>query len=253
MITRLHRSVRPIALLVLLSATATAQPDTIASHRIDEGWVSKWREDLAFAKRKMPETHIRIDHTTPLRELDAAIDDLALRIPTLAHHQAVVELARIVALIGDGHTRLTLPIDPAPGLVGGHRPTEAAALPGTPFHHYPVRFFLYDDGLAVERIAAELLTSEHPDLLGARVLRIGSMTAEQAMAAVEPTIQRDNDTQVRQILPSRLVIPALLHAQGVIDILGPLELELETPDGAHHLLTLEPAPSHSGGPAGSSS
>jgi len=185
----------------------------------------------------MPETHIRIDHTISRSELDAAIDDLARRIPTLAHHQAVVELAQIVAMIGDGHTRLTLPIDPASGFAGGHTRTEEAVLPGAPFHHYPVRFFLYEDGLAVERIAAE-----HSSFLGAHVVRIGSLSTEDAMEAVEPTIHRDNEMQVRNLLPNTLVIPELLHAQGVIDRLGPLALELETPAGELHRLSLEPVP-----------
>ena len=89
-----------------------AQP-TIRPTPIDDAWAAKWREDLAFAKAQMPETHLEIDHTTPLAEIEAAIDELAKRIPALAQHEAVVELARIVARIGDGHTRLSLPIDPA--------------------------------------------------------------------------------------------------------------------------------------------
>jgi len=222
---------------LLVAAAAFAQPEPLNHHAIDPDWAVKWREDLDFAKAEMATTHIRIDHTIPRLELDAAIDDLARRIPTLAHHQAVVELARIVAMIGDGHTRLTLPIDPASGFVGGHRKTEEAVLPGTPLHHYPVRFFLYDDGLAVERIE-----KENVDLLGARIVRIGSMTAEEAMAAVEPTIHRDNEMQVREKLPMHLVIPEILHAQGVIESLGPVTLEVETPAGDRRRLSLEPVP-----------
>jgi len=231
-----------VALLAFNPVVVSAEDSHLTSSAIgpipiDEAWALKWREDLAFAKAEMPGTHIRIDHSTPRSELDTAIDDLAGHIPTLAHHQAVVELARIVAMIGDGHTRLTLPIDPASGFVGGHRPTEEAVLPGAPFHHYPVRFFLYADGLAIERIGIE-----YADLLGAVVVRIGMMSAEEAMAAVEPTIHRDNKMQVWQNLPTHLVIPEILHAQGVIDSLGPLFLELETPAGERRQLAIEPLP-----------
>lgn len=241
------RPILPICTLCLVAFLAVWPPpaagsDILSPNPIDAEWAVKWRQDLAFAQENIPKNHIRIAHTTPQAELDAAIDDLARRIPTLTHQQAVVELARIVAMIGDGHTRLTMPIDPHSGFLGGHRPTEQATLPGTPFRHYPVRFFLYDDGLAVERAASELLTAQQTDLLGARVVRLGSMTTEEAMAAVEPVVHRDNRIQVLQILPDYLVIPEILEARDVIDSLGPLTLELEAPDGRRHEVTVEPVP-----------
>jgi hypothetical protein len=234
-ISRFLRPICFIALLIFPYPAAFGESLDLAPQPIDQEWVAKWRKDLAFAKEKMPEVHIRIDHTTPRVELEAAIDDLARRIPALAHHEAVVELARIVVMIGDGHTRLTIPVDPGSGFSGGHRKTQSSTLPGTPFRHYPVRFYLYADGLAVEQISPE-----HADLLGARVVRIGGMTAEEAMEVMEPTVQRDNSMQIRQILPYHLVIPELLHARGVTDILGPLFLELRTLGGERRELTLKP-------------
>ena len=46
------------------------------------------------------------------QEWDAALDDLKKRAPSLEHHRIIVELAKIVVPLGDGHTRLTLPVDP---------------------------------------------------------------------------------------------------------------------------------------------
>lgn len=231
------RSVSVIVVLILTPSAALGDNGQHGPEPIDEQWAGKWRQDLAFAAETMQQVHIRIDHTTPRAELETSIEELARDIPTLAHHEAIVELARIMVSIGDGHTRLTLPIDPASGFVGGHRETQASTLPGTPFRHYPVGFFVYDDGLAIDRI-----TSEHADLLGARVVRLGAMTAADAMTAIEPTIHRDNAMQVLQILPTHLVIPELLHANGVIETLGPLQIELETRTGERRELTLEPAP-----------
>lgn len=225
-------------LSVLLAAPASiAQPKPVDRHEIDVVWAARWRHDLDFARIEMAKTHIRIDHTTPLAELNSTIDDLERRLPTLAHHEAVVELARIVAMIGDGHTRLTLPLDPASGFVGGHRRTEEATLPGAPFHHYPVRFFLYDDGLAIERIDAA-----RAGLLGARVTRIGSMSTEEALAAVDPVIHRDNEIQVRERAVTFLVVPEILDALDIIDDLGAITLEIETPSGHHREVRLDPVP-----------
>ncbi|MGD8374883.1 MAG: hypothetical protein PVF68_01980 [Acidobacteriota bacterium] len=226
------------ALLAFCLPLAFGETADLAPVPISAAWAVKWREDLMFAEEKMPEVHIRIDHATPLPELKRALDRLGWRIASLSQQGAIVELARVVARIGDGHTRLTLPIDPASGLSGGeHRRTGAPSVPGTPFHHYPVRFYLYADGLTVDRIGAD-----HPDLLGARVLRIGTMSAEEAMEAVKPTIARDNEMQVERSLPFHLVVPEILQACGVTAGLGPVTLDLRLPDGGSREVTLLPVP-----------
>lgn len=48
------------------------------------------------------------------RRYVGGIEQLRKRAPELAPHEVIVEMARIVALLGDGHTRLTLPLDSAP-------------------------------------------------------------------------------------------------------------------------------------------
>jgi hypothetical protein len=221
-------------LAVLPPASAQEAPQPIP---IEGEWVTRWRSDLEFARSKMPETHLRIDHSTPLTVIETAIDELTDRIPQLTHQAAVVELTRIVAMIGDGHTRLSLPIDPVSGFSSGHTGTQNATLPSTPFHHYPVRFHLYADGLAIEQT-----TPSNTSLLGARVVRIGSMSTEEAIAAVEPLIHRDNETQMRELLPRFLVIPEILHVTGVTNELGSVALELELASGTRRELTLDPVP-----------
>ena len=52
--------------------------------------------------------------------------------PTLARHQVIVELARIVARVGDGHTNVAPTRDPKIG-----------------FHTYPVKLYFFKDGLFV--------------------------------------------------------------------------------------------------------
>lgn len=45
-------------------------------------------------------------HTITPAEVDAAIQRLRERIPKLARHEIIVEMARIVAMVGDGHTNI---------------------------------------------------------------------------------------------------------------------------------------------------
>src|SRR5829696_8045747 len=95
-----------------------------------------WREDLDFLANELPKRHVHLFHTMTQAQFEQAMQALRERIPALARHQVIVELARMVALIGDGHSRLDL-----------------ADGPQVAFRRYPLRLYLYSDGMFV--LAAE--------------------------------------------------------------------------------------------------
>ncbi len=200
-------------------------------------WVTAWRQDLRFVADSLPPMHSNFFHSVSREHFRAALDSLEARVPALTHHEIVVELARIVALVGDGHTRLTLPFDSAAGFFTGHSETQPPKIPGLVFRHLPVRLYSFDDGLHV--------TSASPtfqNLLGAKVVRIGRLTVDDAVAAVTPTVHRDNPMQLRGLLPNWLVVPEILQARGVIEDLEQVPLEVEDTTGARRTVRLTPVP-----------
>lgn len=205
--------------------------------RVSAEWAAAWRADLDSLAIALPEHHADLYHSVSPERFRAALDSLRASIPQMAHHEIVVELARIVALVGDGHTRLTLPLDSAAGFFLGHSGTPPPKVPGLVFRHYPIRLHLYEDGLYVRRVARRYASAA-----GLRVVGIGEMTADEAMAAVEPTVERDNRYQVKHLLPGRLVIPEILHARGVIPDLESARFELEDGRGRRVSLDLAPVP-----------
>jgi hypothetical protein len=72
----------------------------------------EWREDLRYMAEQMPLVHKNLFHTVSREQFDAAVKRLDDRIPSLARYQIIVELARIVAMVEDGHTNLRLAHDP---------------------------------------------------------------------------------------------------------------------------------------------
>jgi hypothetical protein len=84
--------------------------------------------------------------------------------------------------------------------------------------------------------------STHRDLLGGRVVSLGAMSAAEAMAAVEPAIQRDNDSQVRDLLPTWLVVPEILQARGVTASRDRTPIVVEQPGGRRIEADLTPVP-----------
>jgi HPt (histidine-containing phosphotransfer) domain-containing protein len=100
---------------------------------------------------QMPVRHRDLYHTMSQSAFDSAVASLDARIPTLGRHQIILELARIVALVGDGHTNIAPTRDPRIG-----------------FRGYPIALYLFSDGLYVR--AAD---SAHARLVGAREARRG--------------------------------------------------------------------------------
>ncbi|HVS01524.1 MAG TPA: hypothetical protein VMT16_02050 [Thermoanaerobaculia bacterium] len=226
---RLHRAAaRPFAALL---AAAVAAPLAAAPPE----WVSGWRDDIALLAAELARLH-----PAPAAELEAAgvagrLAALAERVPELEHHEIAVELAAALALLGDGHTRLTLPLPPRAGLFQGHSPTPPPTISELRFHALPVRLRLFDDGLFLVAVP-----SEHPEWAGARVLGLGRGSADEAIAAVAPVVHRDTPQQLRDRLPSFLISPEVLHARGVADSPGRVALRLRLRDGSLREIELEP-------------
>jgi hypothetical protein len=181
------------ALVVALAASAHA---------------ADWSADLDLLRREVPKMHPNAFHATTREAFEASIEKLKSEAPSLPSHVVVAEIAKIVASIGDGHTRLTLPVDPNSGFFLGHTTTPLPADDALRFHPMPVRFYRYADGLFITH-------AENAALRGKQVLRLGTMSADEAIAAMMPFVSADNDSGRNLGVAEMLVIPEMLHAAGI--------------------------------------
>ena len=204
--------------LLLLPSVSHAQQSPRRPPPLTPAEVVRWRADLRFLAAEMPKRHRNLFHTLTREEFDQAVRRLDARIPALRRHEIILELARLAARVGDGHTNVA--------------PARDSAIA---FHAVPLRLYLFADGLYVR--AAD---STHAGLVGARVVRLGRATAEEAVAAVAPLIGRDNEMGVRYAAPYLLVMPEVLHGLGLIDDLDRVPLVLER-DGRREDVVLAPA------------
>lgn len=167
-----------------------------------------WKSDLDLLRLELPKMHPNAFHATTAEVFDVAIEKLKSEASTLPSHVVVAEIARIVASIGDGHTRLTIPVDPSSGFFLGHTTTPLPPDDALRFHPLPVRFYRYADGLFVT-------AAENASLRGQRVLRLGTMTADEAITAMLPFVSADNDSGRNLGVAEMLAIPEMLHAAGI--------------------------------------
>lgn len=177
---------------------------------------AQWRADLDHLVQALEREHRQLFHSVSRTRFEATVRSLRGRIPLLARHEIVVELARLVALVGDGHTRL--PLTTVPG-----------------FRRYPLRLYQYADGLFVQAIARA-----HAGAAGARLLAIGAVPATDAYEAMRPLISCDNAMGVRAGAPELLTIPEVLHARGVLAAPEQASYVVQRPSGERLSCTLYP-------------
>lgn len=175
-----------------------------------------WREDLRHLADGLRREHRNVFHTVSADTFDDAFRSLEDRLPSLLAHEVIVEFARLVAMVGDGHTVLRL--DDVPG-----------------FRRSAIVIDRFRDGLFVRSIS-----DQHAAAAGARLIAIDQTRAEDAIARIRPLISRDNEMGVLANGPPLLGIPEVLHATGIIADPHRASFSIETREGMHDTITLQP-------------
>lgn len=168
--------------------------------------VDGWRADVDDLVVQIEARHVDPDHAISSADLHDAASELRRRVPKLSDASVVVELLRIVASIGDGHTSLGVP-----GLRFGTRDARAAS-PVAPFHRLPIRIREYADGWFIESA-----TTDQESIVGWKVVRIGVHSIEDVFEAVSRLCSRDNAMTVRDRAPELMICPEILQALDIID------------------------------------
>jgi len=199
-----RRSLR-LAAAVLAAILATA----VAS-AAEPATTEAWRADLAAVTDMIVENHPEPFRKISREEFEAAVATLNERIPELEETAIIVELARIVALIGDGHTRLALPRQhPGLALSLAHSP-DPEVRESLRFASLPLHFTLFDDGLFITAT-----TAGYEALIGARVDTVGRMPADEAVSAVAAISYAENAQGHKVMSADRLTLPEVLYHLGI--------------------------------------
>jgi len=177
-----------------------------------------WREDLRFMAQEMPKRHKNLFHTMTRQQFDEAVKRLDERIPSLSRHQIIVEMARIVAMVRDGHTSIR-------GLLYDAK---------VGFRYYPITLYLFKDGLFV--YAAD---PQYANTVGGRIVKIGDAPVEEAISTVKDLVFRDNEMTVKERVPLFLTTPEVLHAVGLIGDMEKARFVIER-QGKQETIELKP-------------
>ena len=180
--------------------------------------------DAASDVRLLAETIVSV-HPDPFRSVSrqrftSEANDLARRAPSLSRSELLVEVLRVIALLGprNGHTGL-FPLDPA------HR---------SELHLYPLRLYDFADGTFVVDEAGDL------GVVGARLVAVAGMPLADVLERVRLLVPHDNPSNLRGLAPHFALVAEVLAGLHISNGLGPVEFTFERPSGERVSISLEP-------------
>jgi hypothetical protein len=178
----------------------------------------EWREDLKYLVGELEVRHIDLYGNISKADFRRETDKLSAGIPSLTGERVIFEFARLLVLIGDGHTGIFLPFDRE-----------------SPFRRYPIEVYPAADGWLVIGAAPE-----YASLIGTKIRRIEQTDVEKAFELLEPVMPRDNTYKLRAFFPQFMIVPEILSAAGVAKNVDELVVTVEDAGGNLRTATLKP-------------
>jgi hypothetical protein len=183
---RILTTVAVACALVACGLAAAAPPETSSDIELY----------LAELERVHPDPY----HAISKADYRAAADRLIARLPGLDDDELMVELLRLVALLGerDGHANMN-------PLAGGHRRV---------LHLYPIATYEFADGVYV--VAAP----GRPQLVGRKLVAIEGRPIADVLRLVDPLVTYDNPLSRVAHRSPYLVAAEILHGLGITPTAG---------------------------------
>jgi|CXWL01.1.fsa_nt_gi tetratricopeptide (TPR) repeat protein len=185
--------VSSILVIFICLAYAVMSP-AIAQSSVLSLTAAQWREDLRYLAAELPKRHKNLFHTMPRAQFEKAVADLDAKIPSLTQNQIAMELARIVTMVGDGHTRLVPLFEPT-----------------LRFRSFPVSIYVFKEGIFIQ--AADKAYSV---AVGGRIVQIGKVPVEQIITKLKEYVPSENEMGLKNAVPLYLGSPEVLQALGLI-------------------------------------
>jgi hypothetical protein len=174
----------------------------------------RWRQDVQYLASQLPRLHVNAFHAAGWEEFERAVATLDTTMPELSDIEIVLGIMRIVASIGDAHTRAVPP-------------------PSMALNLYPLRLRWLADGFYVTGAA-----EAYQEAVGARVVRIGETSIEEAFAAMAPFVSHETETGLRDGVWLYLLGSDILQAMDILTDTPLGHYTLEQPDGTRFTLDL---------------
>lgn len=199
--------------LLLGVASCAASLPTVPAPSPDEG--GRRQQELDWLVSALERRHPDIHSVTPPARFEAEVAELRRRLPEATSAEAFVGLLRIVALVGDSHTRLQ-----------DYAPVEQRVL--------PILCGAFPDGWWVIGVQPD-----RSDLYACKLLAVEGRPVQECARALEPLVPHENEIVLRQGVARLLTLPQVLAALDLAADDARIEMTLRDPGGVEREVVLE--------------
>ncbi len=179
---------------------------------------ARWQQAVEYLGSQLPYLHVDPYFKIGEEEFQNNITKLSNDVPNLNDEQIMVEMLRIIASIGDGHTR-------------AYPAAEPVAFPSLPLE------MRWVEG----RLIVLSASSEYKQAVGAEVIQIGGHSLAEVYDAVKPLVPADNEIQILDGTPAYIAMPAILYGLNLMPEKDRVTFLFEARDGSQFSLELQPA------------
>lgn len=168
-------------------------------------------KDIDYLYEQLPKLHKNLYHKISKEEFKKQIDDLKLHVSELSKEEIVVELSRIVASVGDGHT-VVVP-------------------DGEKF--YPYKCYWFEDGISVIQTI-----SEYKDILNKQIIEINEIPIKDVIEKLKSIIAYENESYVKSMVPEYMMNYEIMKGLNITED-GNLKLKVRSLNGEESIVNVK--------------
>ena len=178
--------------------------------------------DLDALYQTLIQKHPKLIGGKAREQFDSLYEKIRSKYLSYTRNQRIFKMTELVASMHDGHSAMGIRYDTA-----------------YHFHELPVNLYVFQDGIFIRRAA-----EPYGKYAGMKVLKIGTVPIDTIVKRLLPLIHGENASAVKDILPSRLIIPELLQYIAAISSPDVVPYLLEDSMKLQHTVLLNPVSSN---------
>ena len=186
--------------------------------------VKEWNEDIDYLIKRLEIMHPNLYGNVTREAFHSYAEDLRKKTARSTTNEMIIGIHELMAHIRNLHTYCT-PVLSALGLAEIKKN----------YKYYPVRLYPFEDGLFIKSIS-----KKYEKACGKKVLKIGSLTSDEAMKRLSRFVAADNEMTVLEYIPRFFIHDGpLLQYIGASDSSDRVNLLLADDDGGEFEYSIE--------------
>ena len=152
--------------------------------------VDMWEKDIDYLAYNLPKKHKDLFYKVSKDDFTNQIENLKKQIRNMNDDEIKMNIQKIIASIGDGHTSVNV------------------SLPKV----FPLQLYYFKDGIYVINTL-----DEHEEIMYSKLKEINGISIDNIIEDVSQIISHDNEFGLKNDLPLHLILSEVLHGLGIID------------------------------------